>query len=90
MKRIGLREANQQFARVIRAVRRGESVTLLDRDRPVALITPLRPPTSIVDRLAAEGLLIPARAPALLPPCRPVRIGRGLSGAVREDRRERA
>jgi prevent-host-death family protein len=89
MKRIGLREANQQFARVIRAVRRGESVTLLDRDRPIAVITPLRSRTSMIERLAAEGLLIAAPKPGLLPPCRPVHVGGGLSRAVSEDRRER-
>jgi antitoxin (DNA-binding transcriptional repressor) of toxin-antitoxin stability system len=90
MKRIGLREANQQFARVIRTVRGGESVTLLDRDRPIAVIRPLPAQCSPVDRVVAEGLLIPASEPGLLPDWRPVRITGGLSRAVREGRRERA
>jgi hypothetical protein len=43
----------------------------------------------MVERLAAEGVLIPASKPGLLEPARPARVGGGLSRAVSEDRRER-
>lgn len=39
--RLGLREANQQFSKAIRAVRAGQEVLLTERGRPIAVITPL-------------------------------------------------
>ena len=37
--RIGLREANQQFSKAIKAVKAGEEVVLTERGKPVAVIT---------------------------------------------------
>jgi antitoxin (DNA-binding transcriptional repressor) of toxin-antitoxin stability system len=39
--RSGLREANQPFSRIVRAVREGREVVLTDRGRPVAVGRPL-------------------------------------------------
>jgi prevent-host-death family protein len=89
MKRLGLREANQDFARLVRAVRAGEEVVLLDRGRPIARVVPVIEPASIVERLEARGLLNPSRKPRLLPPFRPLGVRPGLSRAVLEEREER-
>jgi prevent-host-death family protein len=89
MKRLGLRQANQNFARLVRAVRAGEEVVLLDRGRPIARVIPVVKPVSIVERLEARGLLVPGRKPGLLPAFRPLRTRAGLSRAVLEEREER-
>ena len=89
MKRLGLRQANQDFARLVRAVRAGEEVVLLDRGRPIARVLPVVEPVSIVKRLEARGLLSPCRQAGSLPPFRPVRIRAGLSRAVLEEREQR-
>ena len=67
MKRFGLREANQKFSRLVRAVRAGEEVVLLDRGRPIARVVPVVDPASIDERLEARGLLLPCRHPGPWP-----------------------
>lgn len=89
MKRLGLREANQNFARLVRALRRGEEVLLLDRGRPIARVVPTVKAESVIDRLEARGLLTRCRKPGLLPRFRPIRVRGGLSRAVLEERAER-
>ena len=38
---IGLRDANQQFSRLMKAVRRGREVLLTDRGKPLAVVKPI-------------------------------------------------
>ena len=87
--RMGLREANQQFSRAIRAVRAGQDVVLTQRGKPIAVIKPMRAPERVDDvlrRLEAMGLLRRARRRGM-PDWKPLRIkGVSLSKAVREDR----
>jgi len=89
MKRFGLRAANQQFARLVRAVRHGEDVLLLDRGKPFAVVKPLQPAEGALDRLESKGLLMRARRVGKLPPFTPVDIRGGLTRAVLADRDER-
>ena len=89
MKQIGLREANQHFARMIRTVRRGEEVVLLDRGRPIATVTPVPEAQDAIAGLATRGLLTRGRQPGVLAPFRPVRVKGGLSRAVIDERNER-
>jgi prevent-host-death family protein len=93
MKRLGLREANQQFSRLVRAVRSGEEILILDRGKPVAMVKPVAQPASsterAIERLTAHGLLLPATRPELLPRFRPVRARMGLGKAVLADRKDR-
>ena len=42
-KEIALREANQQFARYVRAVEAGESFVITRRGKPVARLLPVEP-----------------------------------------------
>ena len=89
MRRVGLREANQRFSRLIRAVRAGEEVVLLDRGVPIAVVKPLSRPKAAMERLQARGLVSAAEKPGPLPAFRPLRVRGGLSRAVREERDER-
>jgi prevent-host-death family protein len=42
-KEVALREANQQFARYVRAVEAGQSFVITRRGRPVARLVPVEP-----------------------------------------------
>ena len=88
--RLGLREANQQFSKAIRAVKAGEEVVLTERGRPVAVIRPLAQRDEVdqvMHRLRAAGQLRPAAKSRPMPSW----AGRALKGAplshtVREER----
>jgi prevent-host-death family protein len=87
--RMGLRQANQQFSKAIKAVRAGHEVVLTERGKPIAVIKPLREANGIeaaVRRMEASGLLIPALVRRPLPPARLiVRIkGKPLSATLSE------
>ncbi len=45
MKKAGIYEAKTRLSELIRDVRRGEEVTILDRGKPVARLVPLEKPT---------------------------------------------
>lgn len=88
--RIGLRDANQNFSRVMKAVKKGEQVLVTERGKPLALIKPARGPekkTTVLHRLEAAGLLRPAAKLKPLSRWRP-RIVKGepLSKTLREER----
>ena len=88
--RIGLREANQRFSRIVKAVKTGEEVVLTERGKPVALMMPL-PDTDRGERglrrLEAAGLLRPASKRVAMPSWRPRPLkGVPLSRTIREER----
>ncbi|MBI2985641.1 MAG: type II toxin-antitoxin system prevent-host-death family antitoxin [Deltaproteobacteria bacterium] len=93
--RLGLREANQQFSKAIKAVKAGREVILTERGKAIAVIKPLPQPKTVeaaIRRLEAEGILRPAlkRGPMPTPTWKPVRIkGKPLSETIREGRDER-
>jgi prevent-host-death family protein len=93
---IGLREANQEFAKAIRAVRRGEDVVLTDRGRPLAIIKRIDDPDddrAKLDALAAHGLVQPATiaGPLPLPAWRPITLtGESMTETIAADRGETA
>jgi antitoxin (DNA-binding transcriptional repressor) of toxin-antitoxin stability system len=93
--RLGLRDANQKFARVIRAVRSGQDVVLTDRGEPLAVIRRIAVDDAEA-RLAAlveEGLVAPAANPKPMPAprWRPEALSGGtLADTVRRDRDETA
>ena len=90
--RIGLREANQQFSKAIKAVKAGEEVILTERGKPVAVIRLLEKSERgepSVRHLESAGLLQPASKRRPLPPCfpRPLK-GPPLIQTLREERDE--
>lgn len=87
---IGLREANQQFSRLVKTVRGGREVLLTERGRPLAVLRPIRSGDkvkAVIQRLEATGFLRPASKRAGLPAwrARPIR-GRHLSKTIRQER----
>lgn len=93
--KLGLREANQQFSKVIKAVRAGTAVILTDRGHPIAVIKPITPedtPEAALHAMADEGLIRPAarKGPTPAPRWRPVKLkGQPLSNTVIDDRGDR-
>jgi prevent-host-death family protein len=67
MEQIGIRELNQQTSRVIERVRRGEVVEITDRGQPVARLVPATPAPEPLDRLVAEGRVVPPTVVGRLP-----------------------
>jgi len=93
--RLGLREANQQFSKAIKAVRAGKEVVLTERGRPIAVIKPITtsdPLEVAMQAMVDDGLLKPAsrEGPTPTPRWRPVRVkGKPLSQTVIDDREDR-
>ncbi|HTY56421.1 MAG TPA: type II toxin-antitoxin system prevent-host-death family antitoxin [Candidatus Binataceae bacterium] len=92
--RIGLREANQQFSRIMKAVRNGAEVVLTDRGRPVAKLTPIDklsgPAAGAIRRLEAQGLVRRPLKAGPLPRWKPRKIaGAPISQTLSEERDER-
>lgn len=56
MKTIGIRELRQNASVYVSLVRRGESIQVTDRGRPVAMLVPI-PEGGTVEHLVAEGRL---------------------------------
>jgi len=94
--KLGLREANQQFSKAIKAVRAGKEVVLTDRGRPIAVITPVTTADAqdaALQAMADEGLITPAarKGPMPAPRWRPVTVkGKPIADTVIEDRADRA
>lgn len=86
---MGVRELRQNLSKYLRRVDEGETLEVTDRGVPVAVLGPLPPPMTVLERLIAEGKATPAKGSLddLPPPEGPV--GTVLSDALAEDREER-
>ena len=94
MVKLGLREANQEFSKVVRAVRAGHEVVLTDRGKAIAVVKPLHPhgPEKAFQAMVTEGLIRPSqqRGPMKISRFRPLKsMGKPLSEAISADREER-
>ena len=58
----GVRELRDHLSRYLDAVRDGQEVTVTDHGKAVARLVPLARPRPL-DRLIAEGVVTPGRAP---------------------------
>jgi prevent-host-death family protein len=75
--RVGVRELRQNLSVYLERVIAGERLAVTDRGRPVAMLIPLSPAATLVERLVADGRATPARAHIRdLPP---------LKGRIRPD-----
>lgn len=88
--RIGVRELRDRLSATLARVRRGEAVTVTDRNHPVAVIVPagsVMPEDAVVRTVATSGRLAwSGGKPAGL--AKPPRVrGSAVSDAVVEDRR---
>ena len=93
MKKARIAELKNRLSHYLRYVRRGESVLVYDRDRPIARIDPVPDPRELagsdwIDELERAGLVRPPTAP--LPKDwleRRVRVTADVGGALLEERR---
>jgi len=90
---MGLRDANQNFSKAIKAVKAGKVVVLTERGKPIATIQPYRTATTdreAMQQLEQEGILRPnANAGIIRESSTPVRIkGVSLSRTLRQIRDE--
>lgn len=87
---VGLRDANRQFSKLMKAVRGGKEILLTERGKPLALVRPIRKDDeaeSTIQRLEAAGLLRPASRRGVLPPWSPRSVrGVPVSLTVRKER----
>jgi prevent-host-death family protein len=90
--KMGLRQANQQFSKAVKAVRAGREVVLTDRGKPIAVIKPMESSggkDTAIRRLEAAGFLRPAVTDRPMRTFRPCRLkGMPLSSTLREERNE--
>lgn len=80
MESIGVRELRQHASRWLARVAVGESFAVTDRGRPVAVLVPLRPGSSVLERLADSGELTPATGNVL--DVEPVPVAPGAPAAT--------
>ena len=59
--RVGVRELRQNLSVYLARVIAGERLEVTDRGNPVAVLIPIHPGATLVERLVAEGRAIPAR-----------------------------
>ena len=67
---IGLREANQQFSKLVKVVKEGREVLLTERGRPLAVLRSIRvadKAQAAIQRLEIAGFLRPAAKRGSLP-----------------------
>ena len=72
MKRVGVAELKSRLSAYLRSVRRGEILTVLDRDTPIARVVPYDAPEPLTIRMPLPGAGrladVPLPPPLPLPP----------------------
>ena len=88
---VGVRELRQNLSVYLRRVAEGDVFRVTDNGRPVAVLGPLPERMTALDRLIADGRLIPAKRGLrdLGTPLPPASDGPSLSELIEEDREER-
>ncbi|MCX5727507.1 MAG: type II toxin-antitoxin system prevent-host-death family antitoxin [Nitrospirae bacterium] len=90
---MGLREANQKFSQLMKAVKQGKEVLLTERGKPLAvvkLIGASDEASSAIRRLESAGLLRAASKSRVLPAWNPRSVrGMPLSRTIVADREEK-
>jgi prevent-host-death family protein len=82
MRQVRIAELKARLSEYLRAVRRGETIAVLDRETPVAQIVPIRDRTALRVRKPAPGTPPPNRVP--LP--RPARLNVDVVPLLLEER----
>lgn len=92
--KLGLREANQEFSKLVRAIRAGQEVILTDRGEAIAVVKPLerRGQEKAFQNMVTEGLIRPSRQRGPMKPSRfrALKVtGRAVAETISADREER-
>ena len=88
-KQVGVRELRQNLSVHLRRVVRGETLEVTDRGQAVAVLAPIRHESSALERLAAAGLVIPAKGDLLDVPRHAAPAGFRSSEALADQRADR-
>ena len=88
-RQVGVRELRQNLSVHLRRVLRGETLEVTDRGRAVAVLAPLPRPSSVLERLRAEGRLTPASGDLLALKRPPMAMSRRGSKALEKERADR-
>src|SRR5262249_34231328 len=83
MKAVRIAELKARLSEYLRAVRRGETIAVLDRDPPVAQIVPVRDRTALRIRKPAPGALRPNQ----ISPAKPLKLNVDVVELLLEERR---
>jgi len=84
---VGIAELRRNLSVYLRRVAKGERLVVTDRNRPVAELGPAPSTGSDLDRLIAEGKVLPPRRPGPLPePLKTAGAPHALSRALEEVR----
>jgi antitoxin (DNA-binding transcriptional repressor) of toxin-antitoxin stability system len=90
--RVGVRELRQNLSVYLVRIAAGETLEVTDRGRAVAVLAPLPPAATLVQKLVAAGRATPGTG-AALPPLRRLtpashRLGRRLQKALQDARED--
>ena len=88
-RQVGVRELRQNLSVHLRRVLRGETLEVTDRGRAVAVLAPLPRPSSVLERLRAEGRLTPASGDLLALKRPPMAVSRRGTEALEKERADR-
>lgn len=83
---VGIRELRDNLSRYLERVRAGEEVVVTDRGRAVARVSPMSGVRTL-DRLIAEGRVVPAPQPTRRRRPRPLKTSGSVSDLVASQRR---
>lgn len=86
---VGIRELRQNLSIYLRRVAAGEKLRVTERGRTVAALVPLHDEESVLDRLAKQGRLIPAKGDLLELGPPPGKTSTRVSNALQEEREDR-
>ena len=92
METIGVRALRQNASKYLHRVAAGESITITERGRPVAILNPPTQDQTLYDRLVAGGELIPAERPTGIlydNPLDPLDLGFSASEVLNRQREDR-
>lgn len=86
---VNVRDLRQNLSVHLKLVKAGRTLRVLERGRPVALLTPLPGNADALERLVSEGRAVPPRLSlAELPAPSKIRGGVTASEALRQQREE--
>ncbi len=83
---VGVRELKDNLSRYLSRVGNGEEIVVTDRGRAVAKIVPIGA-RGVLDRLIAEGAVVPAEVAKQRAPARRLRASAPVSDLVADQRR---
>jgi prevent-host-death family protein len=91
MERVGVRQLRQNLSVYLRRVRRGETLEVTERGRPVATLRPIVQANDPLARLEVQGIALRRGLGNLadLPPPAKVELERPLSALIEQSREER-